>query len=70
MLAVFFLVGFECLYCFISYVIEEMGLMKNYIKEYYFFEEVVFRDCVVRKLRKFFRIYMCERDYCDFYNSE
>lgn len=64
------LVGFECLYCSTSYVTEEMGLMKNHIKEQHPSEEVVFRDCVARKLRKSSRIYMCERDNCDFYNSE
>uniref|UniRef100_K1PW60 Uncharacterized protein n=1 Tax=Magallana gigas TaxID=29159 RepID=K1PW60_MAGGI len=64
------LVGFECLYCSTSYVTEEMGLMKNHIKEQHPSEEVVFRDCVARKLRKSSRIYMCERDHCDFYNSE
>lgn len=64
------LVGFECLYCSTSYATEEMDLMKKHIKEQHPSEEVIFRDCVARKLRKSSRIYMCERDNCDFYNSE
>ncbi|XP_048760191.1 uncharacterized protein LOC125669601 isoform X4 [Ostrea edulis] len=63
-------VGFECLYCSTSFVTQDMDLMKSHIKKEHPQEDVVFRDCVARKLRKSSRIYMCERDQCSFYNCE
>lgn len=62
--------GFECLYCSTSYVTEEMDLMKNHIKDLHPSEELVFRDCIARKLRKSSRLYMCEKEACGYYSFE
>ncbi|XP_061181756.1 zinc finger protein 423-like [Saccostrea echinata] len=63
-------VGYECLYCSTSFVTQNMELMKRHIRREHPGEDVIFRDCVARKMRKSSRIYMCERDYCGFYNCE
>lgn len=63
-------VGYECLYCSTSFVTQDMELMKSHIRREHPGEDVIFRDCVARKMRKSSRIYMCERDYCSFHNCE
>ncbi|OWF35551.1 uncharacterized protein LOC110442815 [Mizuhopecten yessoensis] len=66
-------VQYECLYCNTngtSAIKTSMEKMRRHILEDHGGEEVIFRDCVARKLRKTSRIFMCAHLTCGYNTTD
>ncbi|XP_069128115.1 uncharacterized protein [Argopecten irradians] len=66
-------VQYECLYCITGdsgTIKTNMEKMRRHILEEHCGEEVIFRDCVARKLRKTSRIFMCIHVTCGYNTTD
>ena len=63
--------AYECLYCSKRHIENTQLGMKTHVQSEHPSEEVIFRDCLARKLKKSSRIFMCFQNNCDItYNDQ